>query len=726
MKNESSRDFLAGLGSLIDQRVSGLDSKDKEVQYLSRQPPNIIEFVTGVNYWNVPSTFNYQRQYQIMRDLFNLRCTLCNPQDRDSMDCWGKPRSYLESENLFAWSSDANDYVCPKCKGTMAEHREAGLIIPYNELICIAGMRSGKSYLAAHIGGYIEAILRAMSMKGRGALQAAMRVEKSEWLEVTFAASTAAQARETIYAKYREMRNNSPWINRHVAWVKEQEKKQIGSKDKWEYKNLDDTILDGWMQVRFNRVSSNSSGIAGKTRVFAAIDELARLSDSDSKNSAQELYRVLNQSLKTIRSAADNYKLNPYMGFMLNVTSPISLDDVGFQIYNRTKPDVPEDERLKRTFAWKGATWEFNPEQKFENFKEEFLKDPVGAQRDYGADPPAAETPLIEDPVRFWKSIDYTREPIASFSSTHITDKTGKKYMGVKLDHLKYNFIDQHYIFCDAGETFDSFSIVCAHPAILNADSFIDESTVDDNYFDTMPEGGDHISKIPGSADSPMALGLMDRIQAGGYYPNPANLGRLVTVIDFCVRIIPTKDRDIWFNSIIEVISEMQKKIKIAAVCFDSWQSTSAIQSIRDLGIMAHKVRLRSENFMEFRAHIYNDQVSLLPPDPADRITLSDSGNLAMGTTEEWMSGQGVGIVELLKLERSPDLKKIIAPKKGLIRGRGSDDVARCIIGANLLIKDSVVDNIGQSGRRRELRKKLMATATNQVPKIFNPSTGRR
>jgi hypothetical protein len=297
-----------------------------------------------------------------------------------------------------------------------------GVISPFNELICIAGMRSGKSYTGAHIGGYMNHILATMSIKGRQTIQRFLRQEKAEWFEVTFAASTATQARDTIYAKFREMRNNSPWMGRYVSWVKEKESEQIGAGDKWVYKSLDDCIHDGWQQVRYNRVSSNSAGIAGKTRVFAAIDELSRLSTTESKTSAAELYRVLNQSLKTVRSACDNYGLFPYFGMMLNVTSPISIDDYAMQIYSRTLAN-----KVKRTFAGKWATWEFNPEQRRENFDDEFEKDPVAAQRDFGADPPAAETPLVDDLARFWKSIDFTRAPIANFETTYITDGSNRR-----------------------------------------------------------------------------------------------------------------------------------------------------------------------------------------------------------------------------------------------------------------------------------------------------------
>jgi hypothetical protein len=600
----------------------------------------------------------------------------------------------------------------------MSEFLADGVITPYNELICIAGMRSGKSFLGAHVGGYVEHVLRVFSMKGRTSLQRMLHQEKAEWFEVTFAASTATQARDTIYAKYREMRNNSPWINRHIGWVKEQEQKQVGSHDRWEYKALDDIIVDGWMQVRFNRVASNSAGVAGRTRIFAAIDELARLADSESKTSAQELYRVLNQSLKTVRGAVRKYDLFPHFGMMLNVTSPLSIDGYDMQIYNQTATG-----QRKRTYGWKGATWEFNPELEFEDFKDEFEKDPIAAQRDFGADPPAAQTPLVNDPLRFWKSIDFSRQPIAKFETILITDATDKKYVGAKLVDLRYNFQDVHYIFCDAAETFDSFAMVCAHPMMSGSGNFRQELEQRNEGAVQLPSTGKHVSELVSRADSPMSLGMQNVKNPNMIWNRNSQLSQLSTVYDFCMRIIPTKDRDIWFASIIEIIKELKKKIKIGAVCFDQWQSTSAIQEIRDLGIPAYKYSLRNENFLEFLSHTYNDQVSMLPPVPDDHFGLSDKGTLMIGRPEEEMSGEAVGILEMFKLERSTDLRRVLAPdRKGTVRGRNSDDIARCIVGANAIVKDSVVNNLLDSGKKREIRKKLMSTGNNQRSQIWTPN----
>ena len=708
-----NNDYSNLISSFIDDKLNSVNQSASQDQiYLSEQAPNIIEWVTRPEYWNVPSTYGFYRQYQILRDLFNLRCKICNSQAPEAIDCWEKPRSYLESEVLLRWSNQYQDFVCPKCGNTYEQFVDDDVIIPYNELVCIAGMRSGKSYTGAHIGGYTEHVIRAIGTKGKGELQKYLKQEKSEWFEVTFAASTATQAKETIYAKYREMRNNSPWINKHISWVKDQEKKQLKTQDPWEYQALDDAVLDGYLQVRFNRVSSDSAGIAGKTRIFVALDELARLVVSESKRSAQELYRVLNQSLKTVRGSLKN-GLFPHFGLMLSVTSPLSIDDYAMQLYSKVKAG-----ETRKIYAWKGPTWEFNPNLTYDDFRDDFAKDPVGAMRDFGADPPAAETPLFEDPLRFWKSVDYSRNPICTFKTEYITDKTGKHYIGAKVENLNYNFVDQHYIFCDAAETFDAFAIVCAHPFIVSSDNYKKDLNFTENYIDHVPEGMLHISQTPIDPDSPMALG-MSKVNTEIY--DPQKLGRLITVVDFCMRIVPSRERDIWYNSIIEIITELKKKIKIASVSFDQWQSMAAIQSIRDMGIQSNKVRLKSENFLEFRAQVYNDQVSLLQPNLQDNLSLSSTGVIMMATPEEYMQGDSVGLLELLKLERSPDLKKIVAPKKGSVRGRGSDDVARCIVGVNTVIKDSVVNNMSTRASQ-EKRKMMNSIANTHGPMIFRPN----
>jgi hypothetical protein len=694
------------INDLLDNIVFGDPLvSNEEVKYLSTQAPNIIQWIAGIQYWNVPTIYEYYRQYQILRDLFNIRCKICNPQDYDSIEVWGKPRSYLESEVLLEWNASQEDFVCPKCGNSLQGFIEDRIIIPYTELICISGMRSGKSYLGAMICGYIEHMLRARSMLGRGAVQRLFKLEKSEWLEVTFAASTATQAKETIYAKYREMRNNSPWIDKHVKYVQKLEATQVGKVDKWEYKALDDTIEDGYLQVRFNRVSSNSAGIAGKTRIIAAIDELGRLANTDSKTSAQELYRVLNQSLKTVRGAINHNPIPPYYGLMLNVTSPMEINGLDMQLYNMAKSGV-----AKKTYFSKSSTWEFNPKLKRSDFEEEYAKDPVGAERDYGANPPAAETPLIDNPARFWKSVDFSRKPTARFVNTYISDPTGKKYIGAKLEHVDLDFEGQYHIFADAGLTFDAFAFVIAHAVVLPATGEESQQFVASSLYNENQYGGSYENERPSyvkGVDNPQVKLLKDAMRRKEY----DTFSRISTVIDACYRIVPTREREIWFNSLIDIIKDLQKRIKITGVYMDAWGSASLIQDIRDLNIQAYKVKLRTEDFFSFVSHCYGGTISLLPPDKNDLFSLDDNGIISVGTPEEIMCPDTVGLYELLRLSRTPDLKGIVAPEKGSVRGRGSDDIARCIIGVDRMIKNSVIDSTSQTGRKREILKRQIATS---------------
>lgn len=703
--NEDLNSYLARLNQKIDNSIiHGSSIVDNDLDYLSQCAPNIIEWVTGVNYWNVPSTFDHLGQYQQLRDIYNLRCKLCNSQKPEDISCWDKSRLYLESENLLIWDNEYKDFVCPKCGNTMTEFIDDGLIIPYNECILIVGMRAGKSYTIANIGGYIEHFIISQGIKGTGVLQTTFGQEKSEWFECTYAASTATQAETTVYAKYREMRKNSPWISKYMEWVRKKEKMQIGAKEPWKYKVKDNSIDDGWIKVRFNRIASDSSGIAGKTRLFGSIDEWARLVDTEGTRSQGELYRVINQSLKTVRTYTDynNMKTWP-VGFMGNVTSPIAQDDPAMTHKNKASKG-----ELKRTYWLHCATWDYNPFQPREAFNDEYEKDPVGAERDYGANPPNAATPLVNDPLRFWKSIDFDRKPIATFKEEYRTDPTGELYVAASLENCEFIPGVNHYIFGDAGQSWDSFALVCGHPEWINSDRLTE---------DKIPEAKgrieptNSINKYGISENSPMALGLKPNIiektkpLVSSKHPDEM----LITVIDFAMRIIPTVSREIWFQCVVDIIRNLKDRIKIATVCFDRWSSTNTIQQIRDMNIMSYQHTLKAENFVSFVRLACNNRVSMLPPHEDDKLDIDDKGNLILSKSQINMSGEGVCIVEIMKLNRSPDLKKVYNPNKGKKRGVDSDDIAHCASGVHYLIQESVIDRMADTKKKKEIRKRQVS-----------------
>ena len=258
--------------------------RDFEREYLRVPAPNIIEFVSSPQYLNIPSIFDHVRQYQILRDFFQYRCPICNPLTPEKIDCWGKGKEYLQSEVLLLWSEKDKEDVCPKCGTTRGELLEDRAIEKYNQLHAIIGMRSGKTATAALIGAYLEHRLINISLSQEDCrLSTYFGLLPKQPFEVTYIASTEVQSSDTIWAYYRSFRADSPWFKRYVMWVKKQEAIQdtpLGM-ERWKYQETIREIENGQMGVKFNSKNSNSSGLAGRTRIGSFVDEISRFRQTE-------------------------------------------------------------------------------------------------------------------------------------------------------------------------------------------------------------------------------------------------------------------------------------------------------------------------------------------------------------------------------------------------------------------------------------------------------------
>jgi len=181
----------------------------------------------------------------------------------------------------------------------------------------------------------------------------------------------------------------------------------------------------------------------------------------------------------------------------------------------------------------------------------------------------------------------------------------------------------------------------------------------------------------------------------------------MVTHIVSAFRIVPTAGREIWFESIIDIMRTLKQRIKIVDFGCDNWNSVSTIQAIRNMGIPAQEVTLRIDDFMAFRNLAYNNRISMLPPAGTDKLDLLANGHLSLGMPQVNMSGEGIALVELLKLSRSEDLNKVFNSRKGSVRGQDSDDVARCIVGVNRLVQGSVVDPKAKNVNKHQTLQRL-------------------
>ena len=499
---------------------------------------------------------------------------------------------------------------------------------------------SGKSSVAAVIGTYVEHRVLAMGHNAIGGLSGYFNQVPGQQFDIAFTASTDVQSQDTIWAKFTGLRNNSPWMTKYKKWIKKKEAEQVtydGNKS-WQYDEQNKVIINGSLNLKINSMNSNSSGMAGRTRLAAFIDEIARFDGTDSSRSADEAYRVLENSLITIRPLSAKDKSIPWLGTMVSISSPISEGDKSMRLLKQAPS-------IRRMYYGHYATWEFNPYQPRENFDDDFEKDPIGAMRDFGARPPTTATPLIEDPTRFREmSIDKALLPTAEFAKTYHTDRTGIEYVSIRLSSSKLERNNERYLSFDAGETFDQFAGACAH----------------------------------------------------GEWVHTAEGKQLITVYDWVFRILPENKpkRDVWFDSVTQIVESLSKYYFIGKVEFDRWQSSYLIQRIRDMGIMAETKGSTAETFSKFINDVKFSRVKMLAPASDDYVR---------NPTE--MTAAGLAFYELEHLERTPDLRKVYNPKKGKRRGWDSDDVATVVVHVNDMVQAAVADTgTGNSIKQRKHR----------------------
>lgn len=566
-------------------------SSEQEKFDFTEPAPNIIEWSVNEKFLNQPTLYSYKRQYQVLRDLFNLRCPLCNPIGREHTDCWDKGKEYLQSENLLIWSKKYNDDVCPKCGTTRKEFELDDIFKKYNMMVLCIGMRSGKSVLGgSYLSTYIE---HRIITSGDPATY--FQVIPGQPFEIAFTATTAAQAEGTIYAYYRSARARSPWIQSYIESLRTEERKKGLDKNTLYRENLDSVIYKN-LNVEFNSLNSNSGGLAGRTRIFSIIDELSRFDDTkESKRSASEVFSVLENSLLTVRSKANNLGLPHYFGMMAVVSSPMFYDDLTMNLIRDAK-------KINTIYAMQLPTWQFNPDVTRADLDQYFRRDPIEAERSFGANPPLAAKPLIQDAERFKSAINVELKPKALFEDIYPVDGTGRAYVGKRLLSCSFDTNHVHYLGGDAGKSKDSFALVSVH--------------------------GEYINRInsDGNKDT-----------------------KWVTVLDWALTIRPTSrpKRTVFYDCIIDIIRNIKNKQRINFVGFDHWQSESIIQDIRNLGIDADVCCIKSEDYMNFVNDAYEGKVQFVAP------FKEDEGKDPYTS----MSDYGRTIHEFLNLERTTEMK---------------------------------------------------------------------
>jgi len=404
------------------------------------RPANIIEWVSSDKFLTPQDIDIYKNrgQYFALREFFQCYCPVCS--GFESHKVFDMDISDLVKDQLLVYDPVRGVEYCPKCGMTKNEFIQEKMLKNYNALLGIVGMRAGKTTLAAMIMTYIEALL-----VGYEDARAFFGISSSPFVEIGCIAVSAEQAKETIWAQYRTLRNNSRWFDSMKVIIREEGMDRSGA-----YTETDDLIKNDVVGLRIHSLNSSSASLAGRTRVMFIIDELGRFDTTESKRSAKEVWRVGDASLTTVRKVVSDRGLPPWMSSLIAIGSPISIDDYSMKMY--------QNEKTQRLCKMKFSTWGFNRAYKESDFDDKFRDDSIAAARDYGAEPPGAELPFFEDFALVTEMVeDKALVPYTTFQDTvriaNSVTYVGKAVMEVKMDTAEW------FIAGDAGRSKDTFSL---------------------------------------------------------------------------------------------------------------------------------------------------------------------------------------------------------------------------------------------------------------------------
>jgi len=185
---------------------------------------------------------------------------------------------------------------------------------------------------------------------------------------ITNVATSAPQAKDTVFAAIKARIDNSPWF---------QQQKYTEHWNEFIF-----PVFDGEIIIRSDH--SNSASLVGRTQICVTFDELARFKDTKGNSSGEMVYDALSRSVKTFKKA----------GRRIAISSPMLNTDFHMQLYRAGKLNP------KKVYTRLMPTWDMNPNITYASLADEFARNPETAMRDYGAVPSAAIESYFKEPQK--------------------------------------------------------------------------------------------------------------------------------------------------------------------------------------------------------------------------------------------------------------------------------------------------------------------------------------
>jgi hypothetical protein len=282
--------------------------------------------------------------------------------------------------------------VCPKCKATKAEMTLGGELNLYVEGAWCWGQRAGKSTVTGSLANYVlHKYLKAPKMSS-----ICDGIKASTPLTATFVGLRFADAMALLWEPITKGILDSPWFTEYHKMLDDYGKR-LGIEF---YRFKDQYLRYEHKNIELYPAGPSKRALRGRTRFLTGLDELGwfpigQENKDMERADADEVHKALDRSLLTVRNEVRNlYKkgFNSFLpGIAINISSPSDETDKICRL-------VEENKNSTRVLALRLATWDINPlyTREQEEIADAYKKDPVAAERDYGANPPMNAKTFIE------------------------------------------------------------------------------------------------------------------------------------------------------------------------------------------------------------------------------------------------------------------------------------------------------------------------------------------
>lgn len=447
------------------------------------------------------------------------------------------------------------------------EHETYDVCIPGTHRFMAEGLlnhNSGKSAFSSTLSAY----LLHRYMKAPRMSDICRGIQEFTPLTATFVGLTAARAIKNLWNPFMSIVNGSTWFTDYFEMLRDYGRKY----DKELYKRAGLYLRIFHRNLDLYPAPPLKRTLRGDTRFLGATDELSFFNFNPNKNAdgedddeekehadGEEVQQSLSNSLTTVRTEVLHlYKkgINTIpTGYNLSMSSPFSENDT----LCRLERDSHNEDSL--TFGIRLPTWEVNPlyQRNHPIIVEAYRRNPVKAERDFGANPPQITSALYQPG---------TIEML-------FTPGRPNSHRLLYLDHVKYT----------RGRSVHVTPQDAYQPAIMT----LDAGLVNNAFAMVIAHRRDAIMEVD------LAIELV---------PQPGKQ------VDFPF---------LYENIILPIIKDMN----VVLVAADRWNSINILQQIeKDVeGCKVTQKTLQYKDFTHFSASVYAGEVKLPALEmPMDRV----------------------------------------------------------------------------------------------------------